>query len=107
MHGFCAEMSVLEGAKTTLTRWRPFIAFEHGIAAREWYGVESVDLFESLSDLGYIIIDMDFMRHTRATFQETRLWNFLALPDARLLRTDERIGRREDDAYQMAAVYRV
>ena len=47
-----AELLVLRGAKETLTRWRPFIVFEHGHGGPELYGYGPEELYALLSQCG-------------------------------------------------------
>lgn len=79
-----AELAVLRGAAGTIERYRPFVVFEHGKAAREHYGTDSGDLFGFLEEYGYSLMDMDGRRYRRSEFPNAKRWNFLASPLARL-----------------------
>lgn len=45
-----AEYLVLEGGKETLKRWHPYIVFEHGRGAAEYYGVRPEQVYDLLVD---------------------------------------------------------
>lgn len=50
-----AELAVLEGGRSLLTRTRPLLIFEHVARASEIYGASSVALWELLTELDYAI----------------------------------------------------
>jgi hypothetical protein len=43
-----AQLQVLKGAKRTITTYRPFIVFEHGMSAEKTYGTRSEEVFDFL-----------------------------------------------------------
>jgi FkbM family methyltransferase len=43
-----AQLQVLKGAKRTITAYRPFIIFEHGMSAEKSYGTRSEEVFDFL-----------------------------------------------------------
>lgn len=49
------EMLVLEGAKNIIKQQRPYIVFEHGLGASEFYETGPDDVFTFFSDLDYEI----------------------------------------------------
>jgi len=58
------EFDVLDGAKNTLSRWKPMIIFEHGVGGADNYGILPTQLFQLLTnELGYRICLMkDFLK---------------------------------------------
>ncbi|MFN0173317.1 MAG: FkbM family methyltransferase [Saprospiraceae bacterium] len=46
------EQMVLEGARETLTRWRPTVIFEHGLGASDIYGSTPEQVFALLKNCG-------------------------------------------------------
>jgi FkbM family methyltransferase len=47
-----AELQVMKGAIATLTRWKPFIVFEHGLGAADIYGTRPEMVFDLLAECG-------------------------------------------------------
>jgi FkbM family methyltransferase len=45
-----AQLGVLKGARRTITKYRPFIVFEHGMSAEKSYGTRSEQVFDFLVD---------------------------------------------------------
>ncbi len=45
-----AELQVLRGAKEIVKRDKPFIVFEHGLGAADYYGTKPEDIYELLHD---------------------------------------------------------
>jgi len=79
-----AELQVLQGARETLERHRPFVLFEHGTGGADLYGTGPNDVFDLLDGVGLRIFDMEgsgpYSRERfEATFTEP-IWNFLAAP---------------------------
>jgi FkbM family methyltransferase len=77
-----AELEVLEGGRTVLSRSRPVIIFEHVAAAASLYGARAGAPWDLLSELGYEIFtvtgDGPF---TRSAFAEREgVVNWLATP---------------------------
>jgi FkbM family methyltransferase len=79
-----AELGVLRGARETLERHHPIIAFEHGVGGADHYGTTPGDVYRLLVDeLGYRIFDIDGAGPYTpdgfdATFTSPRVWNFVA-----------------------------
>jgi len=48
-----AELGVIEGARTVLSRAKPVVIFEHVASAASLYGTSSEDLWDLLAGLGY------------------------------------------------------
>lgn len=46
------EMQVLYGSFETLKRCKPFIVFEHGLGASEYYGTKPEQVFDFLNSCG-------------------------------------------------------
>lgn len=44
-----AQLQVLKGARRTITKYRPFIVFEHGASAEKSYGTRSEQVFDFLT----------------------------------------------------------
>ena len=40
------ELQVLQGAKNTIVKSRPIIAFEHGLGAADYYGTKPEDIYD-------------------------------------------------------------
>jgi FkbM family methyltransferase len=84
-----AELQVLRGARETLRRHRPTIAFEHGIGGADHYGTRPADVFSLLvDDLGYRIYDIDgvgpyTLDAFESMFHRPDLWNFVAVSSGR------------------------
>ncbi len=53
-----AELLVLEGAIETITNWKPYIIFEHGLGASEFYEATSEMVFNLLTSCGLKISTM-------------------------------------------------
>lgn len=78
------EYDLLQGARNTLTLWKPVLIFEHGIGAADKYGVKPGDLYQYLSGtLGYKICLMgDYLKNestpgfTKEAFEE-QFWKAL------------------------------
>jgi len=49
------EHNILKGAKNLLENQRPFLIFEYGIGASEFYGSNPADLFNYLQSMNYKI----------------------------------------------------
>jgi FkbM family methyltransferase len=45
-----AQLQVLKGAKRTITKYRPFIVFEHGASAEKIYGTRSEQVYAFLTE---------------------------------------------------------
>jgi FkbM family methyltransferase len=81
-----AEREVIEGAIGTISRHKPTILFEHGKGAADRYGTRPTDVFELLCREAELrIFDIDgngplTVDEFSATFEENRLWNFVACP---------------------------
>lgn len=81
-----AEMSVLLGARDTIERWLPLIAFEMGLGAAATpsgpHGPPAAFCF--LTERGYELRDLDHRRYSSDEFQfaigEGSHWNWLAIP---------------------------
>ena len=43
-----AQLQVLKGARRTITKYRPYIVFEHGMSAEKAYGTRSEEVFDFL-----------------------------------------------------------
>lgn len=83
------EFLVLNGAAETIRRHRPFIVFEFGEGAADWYGVEPEQMYGTLAGWG---LDLSLMpawlsggrslseREFAAEFRECRNCYFLAHP---------------------------
>jgi FkbM family methyltransferase len=81
-----AERLVLEGALTTLTRYKPIVVFEHGRRAADYYDTRPEQIYALLHDtVGLRIFDMDgdwpyTLRRFQDTFASNKHWNFVARP---------------------------
>jgi FkbM family methyltransferase len=77
-----AELDVVRGGRELLARTRPYVVFEHVVAAAALYGSPSQALWDSLCDLGYEIFsitgDGPFSREAFAA--NTGVINWLARP---------------------------
>lgn len=70
-----AELDVLKGAETILKKEKPYLIFECGLGAAEYYGTTPEEVFDFLGKLGYQIFLMaDWLKEKesvdRATFIE-------------------------------------
>jgi FkbM family methyltransferase len=79
-----AELLVLRGARETIRRFRPVVAFEHGVGAADHYDTTPGDVFDLLAgELDMRIFDLDGCGpYTREQFEDVfpkPLWNFLAV----------------------------
>ncbi|MCB0322616.1 MAG: FkbM family methyltransferase [Bdellovibrionales bacterium] len=86
-----AELQVLKGAHRLLEQERPFIAFEHGKGAADFYGTRPEHLYAYLvDDLGYSLTLLSrwlagapalaSVEAFGKEFDEERNWFFLAVP---------------------------
>lgn len=81
-----AERLVLEGALTTLTRYKPIVVFEHGRRAADYYDTRPEQIYALLHDtVGLRIFDMDgngpyTLRRFQDIFDSNAYWNFVARP---------------------------
>lgn len=78
------EQAVLDGAASTLARYRPVVALEHGIGATH-HGFEAGGIHARLTDCGLRIFDADgrgpYSRETlRTMVLSGRTWFFFAFP---------------------------
>lgn len=53
------EYEVLEGARNTIQKWKPYIIFEHGLGAADYYNTSPEKLFELISEFGMKISNLD------------------------------------------------
>jgi FkbM family methyltransferase len=80
-----AEQEVLAGARKTLARYRPIVAFEHGLGSADYYGTRPEMIFAEFANASLRIFDLDgggpytvqdFVR----VFERAERVNFLARP---------------------------
>jgi FkbM family methyltransferase len=83
------EFQVLQGGVETVRRNRPFIVFEFGIGAADWYGIQPEDMYRLLSGHGLgVSLISDWLsgkaplgeREFAAEFHDCRNYYFLAHP---------------------------
>jgi len=83
-----AEYSVLKGAKQTIVRFRPVIAFEFGLNSCLAYGIQPKDMFGLVECNGYKVFDILGNELSCASFVQTcesgRVWDFVATPREQL-----------------------
>jgi FkbM family methyltransferase len=77
-----AELQVLDGAERTLSRWRPMVLLEHGLAARS-YGTMPADVHTRLTAAGLRVYDLDGLGPLDVAAFQGRIaagmnWNWLA-----------------------------
>ncbi len=80
-----AELGVLEGARTLITRAKPVIVFEHVAAAAQLYGASSGALWDQLSELGYVVFSVTGdgpLTREAFTAEHSGVVNWLARPDS-------------------------
>ena len=68
-----AELGVLRGGKRTIEKWRPYIVFEHGLGAADYYGTGPGDVYDLLGrELGLrlSLLDRWLARRTPLTREE-------------------------------------
>jgi FkbM family methyltransferase len=80
-----AELGVLEGARNTLTRWKPYVFFEHGLGAADHYGTTPEMIHAFMGEVGLAIFEPDgrgplSANELRGIFDANTRWNFLARP---------------------------
>jgi FkbM family methyltransferase len=77
-----AELEVLEGARSVLSRARPIVLFEHVAAAARLYGSQSGSLWDLFSESGYRVFAVTGDGPiARSTFTDnTTVINWLATP---------------------------
>ena len=75
-----AEGLVFRGARHTLATHRPVVLFEHGLTSRV-NGIASKEVWEMLVPLGYRIFDLDGRGYDLASFEDARVWYFVAVPE--------------------------
>ena len=63
-----AEMLVLKGAVNTLKKCRPYVIFEHGLGASDYYGTHPDDIYSYFEDLGYHLYTMDNWLNAKSFF---------------------------------------
>jgi FkbM family methyltransferase len=77
-----AEYKVLVGARDTLARWRPVVAFEFGQASYAAYDVDPDDMFDYFASLDYEVFSILGDRLTKPQFAEAsrvqRYWDYVA-----------------------------
>ena len=77
-----AEYKVLMGARETVARWRPVVAFEFGQASYAAYGVDPDDVFEYFASLDYQIFSILGERLSQPEFAQAsrlqRYWDYVA-----------------------------
>jgi len=82
-----AEYKVLLGARNTVARSRPVIAFEFGEQSYSAYGVDPDDVFEYFESLGYDIFSIHGERLEKAAFAKAShlqdYWDYVACDRAR------------------------
>jgi FkbM family methyltransferase len=82
-----AEYKVLLGARDTITRARPVVAFEFGEQSYSAYGVDPNDVFAYFDILGYDIFSIHGERLRQAAFAEAShiqsYWDYVACDRAR------------------------
>jgi FkbM family methyltransferase len=85
-----AELAVLEGGRSLLLRARPLIIFEHVAEAAALYGVDSLELWDLLTQLGYEIFSITGEGPvSRSSFAVRReVVNWLASPSSSGSRPD-------------------
>jgi FkbM family methyltransferase len=83
------EFQVLKGALETVRRNRPFIVFEFGLGAADWYGIQPEDMYRMLVGCGLeVSLISEWLaagaslgeREFAAEFREYRNYCFLAHP---------------------------
>ncbi len=77
------ELGVLQGAQRMLATHRPFVLFEHGKGASEYYGTTSTDVHDLLAETGLRIFDLDgggpySAAQLTEEFDRNARWNWLA-----------------------------
>jgi FkbM family methyltransferase len=77
------ELGVLQGAQRMLATYQPFVLFEHGKGAAEFYGTTSADVHAVLVEAGLRIFDLDGGGPYSASqlteeFDRNERWNWLA-----------------------------
>jgi FkbM family methyltransferase len=79
-----AELAVIEGGRSLLSRVRPTLIFEHVAAAAALYGTTPEALWDTLTELGYEIFSItgDGPFTNRAFAENTKVVNWLARPSA-------------------------
>lgn len=79
-----AEYKVLLGARATLARWRPVVAFEFGLASYGAYGVDPDEVFDYFDTLGYDVLSILGDILGKPTFAEASraqtYWDYVACP---------------------------
>ncbi len=77
-----AELAVLEGARTVLSKLKPLVIFEHVADAAALYGSDPAALWELLAGLGYRVFSItgDGPFTSSAFCQSTGVVNWLASP---------------------------
>jgi FkbM family methyltransferase len=80
-----AELAVLQGGMELLGRARPLLIFEHVADASALYGASPQELFELLSELGYLIYSATGAGpfDSDAFARASDIVNWLAAPDSR------------------------
>jgi FkbM family methyltransferase len=78
-----AELEVLEGARETIRRHRPIVAFEHGLGGADHYGTTPTAVYDFFVGLGLRIFDIDGNGpYSRSAFEfmfdRPDLWVFVA-----------------------------
>jgi len=83
------ELQVFKGGAVTIRRTRPFIVFEFGLGAADWYGTQPEDIYRMLSDCRLqVSLISDWLAGRAALsepefeveFRECRNYYFLAHP---------------------------
>jgi len=81
-----AEYKVLLGARETVARARPVIAFEFGLKSYGAYGVDPNDVFAYFESLDYVVFSIYGERLEQAAFADASrvqaYWDYVACPRA-------------------------
>lgn len=83
------EWGVLQGSKSILQKWHPFVSFEFGVNSYAQFGVDPLAVHAFLVQLDYEIMDINRVSLGPEEFAESsrrqQVWDYLAIPkDARL-----------------------
>ena len=88
-----AELMAMRGASRTIAACKPVMVFEFDTVSSAAFGYDAEEMLGFMADMDYAIYDFFGNRLQRSIdFDEARIWNYLALPNAYAIR-DELFAR--------------
>jgi FkbM family methyltransferase len=102
------ELQVLQGARRTLSRWKPVLVFEHGRGGADWYGTSPDQVHGCLDGCGlHVMLMSDWLARRahplsaeqfRHLFEGGLHYYFMAAPSGLMARAGHPIGTGNGNA---------